>query len=280
MPSSVLSAAQPHPRPCGPSRSRCSASRRTTARGRRFAARSNDRIAPDARSAGPPAAVLLLAQVDDDPDSDEDGNRIPDPGATDAAPWAALHQALRRWDTAEIQRWARPPRLATPDLSARADAGAGARQHSTPPTSTAETPATPAEAASRAAQEADDRSKKDAARRRRHRRRQWWRCAAVRPRACARQSPHPARRPIGREGRDTMSRFLWISLGTLAATSGAIAGASYVHRRKPGRGLAGDGGCRPAGRRANPDTPIPRPSRARSPRSRGTAPDRCRPPQT
>ena len=29
-----------------------------------------------------------------------------------------------------------------------------------------------------------------------------------------------------------MSRFLWISLGTLAATGGAIAGASYVHRRK------------------------------------------------
>jgi hypothetical protein len=68
------------------------------------------RIAPDARStgSGPPAVVLLLAQVDDDPDSDEDGNRIPDLDAPDAAPWADLHQALLRWDTAEIQRWIGP----------------------------------------------------------------------------------------------------------------------------------------------------------------------------
>ena len=55
-----------------------------------------------------------------------------------------------------------------------------------------------------------------------------------------------------------MSRFLWISLGTLAATSGAIAGASYVHRRRLAAD-AGDGPVAPLDGAANPDTPIPAP---------------------
>jgi hypothetical protein len=74
-------------------------------------------------------------------------------------PWAALHQALRRWDTAEILRWAGPLGWQRPseslDLTQEAELAI-----STPSTSTAETPATPAEAAARAAQEADDRSKR------------------------------------------------------------------------------------------------------------------------
>ena len=52
-----------------------------------------------------------------------------------------------------------------------------------------------------------------------------------------------------------MSRFLWISLGTLAATGGAIAGASYVHRRKLAITDAADD---PDGV-TTPDPPIPAP---------------------
>jgi hypothetical protein len=117
-----------------------------------------DRLADDAIG-GPPAAVLLLDQEDDDPDGEEDGNRLPDPGTTTGVPWAALHEALRRWDTAEILRWAGPLGWQRPseslDLTQEAELAI-----STPSRSTAETPATPAEAAARAAQEADDRSKR------------------------------------------------------------------------------------------------------------------------
>ena len=60
-----------------------------------------------------------------------------------------------------------------------------------------------------------------------------------------------------------MSRLLWISLGTLAATGGAIAGASYVHRRKQanvdgGPDNAPDGDVPPPSE-ASLDTPIPMP---------------------
>ena len=59
-----------------------------------------------------------------------------------------------------------------------------------------------------------------------------------------------------------MSRFLWISLGTLAATSGVIAGASYVERRKRAQG--GDSGGEPEAEvpptgEPDPDRPIPTP---------------------
>ena len=118
-----------------------------------------ERLAADvAPSGGPPAAVLLLDPVDDDPDGEEDGNRLPDPGTPAAPPWAALQQALVRWDTAEIQRWAGPLGWQRPpeslELTQEAELAATVADMSTPPS-----PATPAEAASRAAHEADERSK-------------------------------------------------------------------------------------------------------------------------
>jgi len=119
------------------------------------------RIAPDARStgSGPPAVALLLAQVDDDPDSDEDGNRIPDLNAPEAAPWAHLHQALLRWDTAEIQRWIGPLGWQRPTfpLELTQEPELVEPAASSPPT---KAPDSPAEAASRAAHEADDRSRR------------------------------------------------------------------------------------------------------------------------
>jgi hypothetical protein len=57
-----------------------------------------------------------------------------------------------------------------------------------------------------------------------------------------------------------MSRFLWISLGTLVATGGVIAGASYVERRKRAQG--GDSGGEPEAPptgEPDPDRPIPTP---------------------
>ena len=114
------------------------------------------RIAPDARSTGtgPPAVALLLAQVDDDPDSDEDGNRIPDLNAPDAAPWADLHQALLRWDTAGIQRWIGPLGWQRPTSPLELTQEPELAEHSP------SLPGTPTEAASRAAHEADDRSRR------------------------------------------------------------------------------------------------------------------------
>ena len=56
---------------------------------------------------GPPVPAvltLLLGQQDDDPDSAEDGNRLPDRDSQEGAPWAPLYAALDRWDTAVIQR--------------------------------------------------------------------------------------------------------------------------------------------------------------------------------
>jgi len=114
------------------------------------------RIAPDARStgSGPPAVALLLAQVDDDPDSDEDGNRIPDIDAQGAAPGADLHQAFLRWDTAEIQRWFGPLGWQRPTSPLELTQEPELAEHSP------SLPGTPTEAASRAAHEADDRSRR------------------------------------------------------------------------------------------------------------------------
>lgn len=106
-----------------------------------------------ASPAGPPAALLVLGQEDDDPDSEEDGNRLPSPGTAAARPWAPLHDALERWDTAELLRWMGPLGWQAPDV----------RIERTPdvelagPSPIAE-PSTPTEAATRAAQEVDARS--------------------------------------------------------------------------------------------------------------------------
>lgn len=54
-----------------------------------------------------------------------------------------------------------------------------------------------------------------------------------------------------------MNRFLWISLGTLVATGGVIAGASYVERRKRANGEP-DTEVPPTGD-PTPDSPIPTP---------------------
>lgn len=54
---------------------------------------------------GPPVPavlVLLLGQQDDDPDSAEDGNRLPDRDSKEGAPWIPLYAALDRWDTDAI----------------------------------------------------------------------------------------------------------------------------------------------------------------------------------
>ena len=117
------------------------------------------RLDPDTLAGGPPAAILLLGQVDDDPDGEEDGNRLPDI-STQAGPWDVFFTALRRWDTSEIQRWIGPlgwqqphtpleltqdPEIAGPSASAR-------------PVEPA--PTTQGEAATLAAQEADARSRK------------------------------------------------------------------------------------------------------------------------
>lgn len=51
----------------------------------------------------PPAVtVLVLGQLDDDPDAAEDGNRLPEPNSLAGAPWAPLFAALERWDTPVI----------------------------------------------------------------------------------------------------------------------------------------------------------------------------------
>ena len=60
---------------------------------------------------GPPVPAvltLLLGQQDDDPDSAEDGNRLPDRDSKEGAPWGPLYAALDRWDTAVIQRHVGP----------------------------------------------------------------------------------------------------------------------------------------------------------------------------
>lgn len=54
---------------------------------------------------GPPVPavlILLLGQQDDDPDSAEDGNRLPDRDSKEGAPWIPLYAALDRWDTDAI----------------------------------------------------------------------------------------------------------------------------------------------------------------------------------
>jgi hypothetical protein len=51
---------------------------------------------------GPPVPavlILLLGQQDDDPDSAEDGNRLPDRDSKGGETWIPLYAALDRWDT-------------------------------------------------------------------------------------------------------------------------------------------------------------------------------------
>lgn len=59
-----------------------------------------------------------------------------------------------------------------------------------------------------------------------------------------------------------MNKLAWITLGTVAATGGAVAGASYVYRRQ--QGALGEGGTIPAGPWSPagnmPDAPIPAPA--------------------
>ncbi len=111
----------------------------------------------------PPAALLVLGQVDDDPDGDEDGNRLPDPGTKAAGPWTRLHDALERWDPAEISQWIGP--LGWQPPSAPIERTEDAELMPTPATAKLERPrmpepTTPSEAANRAAQEANTRSQK------------------------------------------------------------------------------------------------------------------------
>lgn len=110
---------------------------------------------PDSGPGGPPAGVLVRGQVDDDPDGEEDGNRLPPRGTPG---WVQLHDALERWDTPVILAWIGPlgwqPPAAqllldqAPELSAGAEAA------------TTRGPTSPTQAASMAAREADARSQK------------------------------------------------------------------------------------------------------------------------
>ncbi len=102
---------------------------------------------------GPPAALLVLGQEDDDPDSEADGNRVPSQGSAAAGPWAPLHDALDRWDTAEILRWVGPLGWQQPDMHVE-------RRPDVELVGIAPEPNTPTEAATRAAQEAEARSQK------------------------------------------------------------------------------------------------------------------------
>lgn len=56
---------------------------------------------------GPPVpavALLVRGQQDDDPDSAEDDNRLPDRDSKEGEPWVPLYVALDRWDTPAILR--------------------------------------------------------------------------------------------------------------------------------------------------------------------------------
>ncbi|MBZ5709287.1 hypothetical protein [Nannocystis pusilla] len=63
----------------------------------------------------PPVLLLVLGQLDDDPDAAEDGNRLPDRDAKEGAPWRLLYAALDSWDIAVIEHhidasgWVLPP---------------------------------------------------------------------------------------------------------------------------------------------------------------------------
>lgn len=94
-------------------------------------------------------------QEDDDPDGEEDGNRLPSPGTAAAGPWAPLQDALARWDTAEILRWAGPLGWQPPDVEVERMQDVELAGPSPAPE-----PTTPTEAATRAVQEADARSQK------------------------------------------------------------------------------------------------------------------------
>lgn len=72
-------------------------------------------------ASGPPAALLVLGQGDDDSDGEEDGNRLPDPGTDAALHWARLQDALERWDTAEIRQWIGPLGWQRPHLNLQLD---------------------------------------------------------------------------------------------------------------------------------------------------------------
>jgi hypothetical protein len=108
----------------------------------------------------PPAVLLLLDQVDDDPDGEEDGNRLPNAGTAAAEPWTPLHDALKRWDPTELLRWIGPLGWQQPGhthaLIQDAELAVGPTSNNAPERD----PPTPADAAIRAAQEADERSRK------------------------------------------------------------------------------------------------------------------------
>jgi len=67
----------------------------------------------------PPVLALLLGQQDDDPDSSEDGNRLPARSATEGASWLHLYSAFDRWDTATISQYIGPVGWMLPHESLR-----------------------------------------------------------------------------------------------------------------------------------------------------------------
>ncbi len=54
-----------------------------------------------------PAALVLIRAQAESPDADP-GNRIPDRGTPEGAPWEPLHKALDNWDTMTIAKWIGP----------------------------------------------------------------------------------------------------------------------------------------------------------------------------
>lgn len=83
----------------------------------------------------PPVVLLVLGQLDDDPDAAEDGNRLPDRDAKEGAPWQPLYAAIDRWDATIVRRHIGPTGwiLPTHKVNASLELGALAEHAPTQP---------------------------------------------------------------------------------------------------------------------------------------------------
>ncbi|MBK7834198.1 MAG: hypothetical protein IPJ56_17970 [Gemmatimonadetes bacterium] len=70
-------------------------------------------FSPTPAAVTPPALLLIRGEAESA--DAEPGNRLPDRGTPEAAPWEPLHRALDRWDTQAIARWIGPQGWISPD---------------------------------------------------------------------------------------------------------------------------------------------------------------------
>ena len=87
-------------------------------------------LAPTPAAVVPPVLILIRGEAES-ADADP-GDRLPDRGTPESAPWESLHRALDTWDTQTIARWIGPQGWVIPG-------GAAAS-----PTAPVDTPAAPA----------------------------------------------------------------------------------------------------------------------------------------